>query len=203
MPNDFIEKITSPNTVLYDKLIDTQLYTVTLEFPYYDMEGDLALVFKINGSEISSLSFTIINGHMVDIDSGHVILIARVQGVNGCCDSIKHATKAFNDVTPNTVPAIATQAIATALNIGRIVGITTSEHIILEAFSYNYDALWISMAGDNINSKVFCIPVHPTHKPITAIKRNHRSRSKHKRQFKLDIYNQVILAFEQQCLNLL
>lgn len=201
-PKGFTETLITSRVVLWEKLLGVNLYTVTLQFPYYDMEGDMAVQFNVNGCGISIVSFSIINGNMVGVGSKQAIFIARVQGTKWKFDLIRQATKDLNEVTPNALLVIAVQAIATALKIERIAGVATKEHIDLDDFHYNYDELWISMGGDKVNEHVFHLPTAPHNKPMAMVKVNHRCRTKQKRQFKVDIYNQIILAFEQKCLNL-
>ncbi len=201
IPEDFIKKLIPSGIVLWEELLDEHLYTITLEFPYHDMEGDLAVVFNIDSHKIATCSFTIMNGNMVNIDSEHVIFIARVQGTIGCFELIKQTTKVLKDITPNIILVIAVQAIAAALKIGSMAGIITKKHIFYDAFDYDYDQLWISMGGVKINKQVFQLSTKPKDKPMHMIKRNHRCRTKKKRVFKRNIYNQIILAFEQRCLN--
>ncbi|SPF49893.1 hypothetical protein SBDP1_840005 [Syntrophobacter sp. SbD1] len=202
LPKDFVEKIITSKLVLWKMRQGDKLYTVTITFPYHDTEGDIGLTFNIDGCEISKASFTIIKGHMVGIDNDNVIMIARVQGSDGKFDLIRQATKELNEVAPHVILVIAIQAIASALNIESIAGITCKEHVDSDYIRFDYDEFWMSMGGDKINEQVFCVPTKPDNKPMAMVKANHRCRTKRKRQFKLDIYDQVTLAFKQKFLNL-
>ncbi len=202
LPKDFVEKITTSKLVIWEMRQGDKLYTVTTTFfSNHDSEGDIGLTFNIDGCEISKVSFTIIKGHMVGIDSDNVIMIARVQGTDGKFDLIRQATKELNEVTPHVILVIAIQAIASVLNIESIAGITSKEHIDSDHIQFGYDELWMSMGGDKINEQVFRVPTKPDNKPMAMVKANHRCRTKRKRQFKLDIYDQVIVAFKQKFLN--
>lgn len=201
MPKDFFKTIVTSKVVLWQKGVDKNLYTISLTFPYHDMEGDLALIFDVNGAHISIASFSIIDGNMVGINNEHMVFIARVQGTSGQFELIRQATKALNEVSPNIILVLATQAIASALGIESIAGITTKEHIIYDEFNFDYDELWVSMGGEKVNEQVFHLPSKPHNKPMAMVKMNHRCRTKRKRQFKLDIYNHIILEFQQKCLD--
>ena len=138
---------------------------------------------------------------MIGINNEHVIFIARVQGTSGQFELIRQATKALTNFSPTTIVVIAVQAIACTLGIENIAGITTKEHIITDEFNFDYDGFWISMGGEKVNEQVFHIPSKPHNKPMAMVKMNHRCRTKRKRQFKLDIYNHIILEFQQKCLD--
>jgi uncharacterized protein VirK/YbjX len=201
MLDDFCANIITNKIVLWEQIIMLNLFTIHLELPNHDLEGDVNLVFRMNGIGIYYLSFTIVPGKILDIASEHVIFIARVQGVHKYYGLIMQCTKDFNYIAPSEVLVTAIQAIATALNIDSIAGITANEQLSKGCgdFIFDYDRLWIKVGGYKINKQAFHIPTQPYERPLDMIKTNHRSRKRHKRQLKRDIYNHIIQAFEQKC----
>jgi len=205
MSKYFMETITKGQIVLWTTMVGSNIYTMSIDFHNFDNQGDLAVIFNMNGMEIYIAAFTFIKGITVSIDSDQVILVARVQGTKGTIDLIRQATKDLNDISPSAILVTSIQAIATALKIDNIAGITANEQIDkyymhTDKIFFNYDKLWISMGGDKVNEQVFRLPTKPHNKSIIMVKRNHRSRAKNKRQFKCHIYNEVIQSFQDNCL---
>jgi len=201
MTNDFCVNIITDKIMLWEQIIKENVFTIHMAFPNNDLEGDLDIVFCMNGIGIYFASFNFVPGTILDIDSEQVIFITRVQGMHKYHGLIMQCTKDFNYITPSEILVVAIQAIATALNIGSIAGITTNEQLFndCEDCVFDYDRLWIKVGGYNINKQAFHIPTQPYEKPLTMIKTNHRSRKRRKRQLKRDIYNHIIQAFQRKC----
>ncbi len=203
---DCITNIFDGQIVLWEKVIGGDLFSISLCFPRYDMEGELSLAFNANYHELFIMSFAIVPGNVMRISDESIIFITEVKGERCRFELIRYSTKMLNDISPPVILATAVQAIATALRITSVAGITAKEQMTvsgkqdIERCFPTYDELWISMGGRKLNDQVFRLAATPEDKPITMIKINHRCRTKRKRQFKKDIYSQVIGTFQQKCL---
>jgi uncharacterized protein VirK/YbjX len=206
MNNDFTRNITDGDIVLWNETIETNHFSITLTYPQYDDEGNLTLILNINSIPIYHLSFTIVPGQIFNMPDDQVLYITRVQGGGNRFDSIKCATKTLHEISPPTMLLIATRAIATALNIASIAGITVKDQVQLghmsatDHYFSNYDKFWISMGGEKINDRVFFLQTTPEEKSLSRINKSHRRRTRIKRQIQIDIMGQLCRTFEQLCL---
>jgi uncharacterized protein VirK/YbjX len=133
-----------------------------------------------------------------------VAFIGRVQGVNNCWESIKRATKSCDDIAPATLLLDAVRAISLSMDITGIVGVSASNQVCLcgyrkAAATSSYDDFWVSAGASAINDLGYYLPTILEEKPLSAIKNNHRSRVKRKRQFRSALAKKISMVFESQC----
>ena len=203
---DCITNIFNGQIVLWEKLIGNDLFSISLCYPRYDMEGELSLAFNANYQELFIMSFAIIPGNVMHLSDEPIIFVTEVKGTRRQFELIRYSTRVLNDITPPVILATAVQAIATTLGIKSIAGITAQEQMTaggeqdIGRWVPTYDELWISMGGRKLNEQAFYLAATPESKPITMVKISHRCRTKRKRQFKNDIYDDVIGTFREKCL---
>ena len=203
MTKEYINDIAKGEIILWEEP-SYDIMSISFNIPYYDMEGDLCLTFYVGLEPVYHMSFTIIKGHLLGIDEDNIIFITRVQGVAGTFHMIRRATKALDDIAPMVILFTAIQAISTAYEIKNIAGITAREQIVVgdmqpvERFQNSYDSLWIKMGGIKINNAAFLLPTVPQDAPLNMIKKNHRCRTKYKRQLRLVVYKHVLRTFQQK-----
>ncbi|MGA3115691.1 MAG: DUF535 family protein, partial [Syntrophobacteraceae bacterium] len=203
MTKEYINDIAKGEIILWEEP-SYDIMSISFNIPYYDMEGDLCLTFYVGLEPVYHMSFTIIKGHLLGIDEDNIIFITRVQGVAGTFHMIRRATKALDDIAPMVILFTAIQAISTAYEIKNIAGITAREQIVVgdmqpvERFQNSYDSLWIKMGGIKINDAAFLLPTVPQGAPLNMIKKNHRCRTKYKRQLRLVVYKHVLRTFQQK-----
>ncbi len=203
MTKECINDIAKGEIVLWEEP-SYDIMSISFNIPYYDMEGDLCVTFHVGLTSVYHMSFTIIKGHLLGIDEDNIIFITRVQGVAGTFDMIRRATKELDDIAPTVILFTAIQAISTAYEIKSIAGITAREQIVVgemepvERFHSSYDSFWIKMGGIKINNVAFLLPTVPQSAPLNLIKKNHRCRTKYKRQLRLVVYKHVLRTFQQK-----
>ena len=208
MSCDALNRIVKDGITLWDDQIGEDRLSIKIEFPYYDMEGDLCVIFNIGTIAVYCMAFTVIDGNLVGIPEDDIVLVSHVQGIQGRLDLIKKATKNLDDISPVALLFVSVQAVAAALKLGRIAGITAKEQIVvgnmqpISNFMNSYDNLWRKLGGQRVNDMVFEFGNTPEFKPLYMIKEGHRCRTKYKRNLKCLMYNHILNAFRQKCLEL-
>jgi uncharacterized protein VirK/YbjX len=155
-------------------------------------EGELSLYLQVDGVDIYVLSFSFISGKIVESPEETVILIGRIQGIRGCFPQIRAATKALHDISPPALLVSALQGIAQALDITCMAGISAADHVARSSDKCpelidNYDAFFAALGANKNDSNFFVGDFMAPEKPITLVKRSHRSRALKKRAFKRQI----------------
>lgn len=205
---DFVARICEDKIVLWDEFRDNSLYSIALLCPRIsNFEGDLSLVFQEDSSTLFTMSFTFAPGKMLNIEENQVLLACLLQGARGKFDSIRRATKAFNEISPPSLLLSAAEAIAASLKITSIIGVGAQAQISVggeqseNQGAFAYDDFWLSSGAEKINGHLFRVTTLQNEKPLSLIKSNHRSRVKRKRQFKASLVDQIGLTLRQSCLN--
>jgi len=198
----FFRKIVDGRLELWKFPVSNGHVRIFMAFPvrYHD-EGDLSLIFQSDHIDIYTLSFTIGPGGVAGLAADHAIYIARVQGKARGLQLIKEATKDCLDISPAALLLAATEGVATALELGHIVGIGADVQISASADSkpeglvHAYDEFWLASGGLKLVRNMYYLTVPLPEKPIKTVKRNHRSRALHKRAFRKLVREQVCREF--------
>lgn len=205
---DFVTRICEDQIVLWEEFRENSRYSIALLCPRIsNFEGDLSLVFQENSSTLFTMSFTFAPGKILSIEDNQVLLACLLQGARGKFDSIRRATKTFNEISPASLLLSAAEAIAKSLNITSIIGVGAQVQISVggeqgeNQGAFAYDDFWLSSGAEKINGHFFRITALQNDKPLSLIKSNHRSRVKRKRQFKAALVDQIGLTLRQSCLN--
>lgn len=185
----FFARLLQDGPVLWGSRRGNDAFAIRLSFTgQQHYEGDLLLEFQHNGTPLYRLSFTIAPGPLTGAAAPHAILVARIQGVRGRFEAIRHATKSCLDIAPQLLLLSAVQGIAKALQIEVIAGIRNSEQITFNTdgatdIYFDYDEFWEAFAGIRTD-RFYLIPVPFAKKPIQQINTVHRRRTRLKRRFK-------------------
>jgi uncharacterized protein VirK/YbjX len=205
MNKECIATIARGEITLWEEPCFNYMMSISINKPSDDMEGDIGLTFYSNSIAIYYMTVSIIPGRILGIPDENVVFIGNVQGGAGRFDLIKQATKALDDVAPVILLFVSVQAIATAFGLSSIAGITARDQILVgdidrrSRFYGCYDELWTKMRGRKLNDAVFLLPVVPEYIPMSGVKKNHRCRTKYKRQFKYLVFNHILRTFRQKC----
>src|SRR5256885_14604231 len=164
-------------------------------------EGDLSLIFQGDQTDIYTLSFSIGPGGVAGLAADQAIYIGCLQGRAGGLQLIREAMKDCLDISPAALLLAATEGVATALELGDIVGIGADAQISAsgdsrpEGLVHGYDEFWVASGGLRLDRNMYHLHVPLPEKPIKTIKRNHRSRALRKRAFKKLVSDQVRREF--------
>ncbi len=204
----FFRKIVEGRPELWKHLVSNRHVRICMAFPVANHnEGDLSLVFQSDHTDIYTLSFTIGPGGVAGLDADHAMYIGRLQGTAGELQLIKETMKDCRDISPAALLLAATEGVATALELGDIVGIGADVQISASADSrpeglvHGYDEFWVASGGLRLGRNMYHLAVPLPEKPIKTIKRNHRSRALRKRAFKKLVSEQVCREFSALALH--
>ena len=205
----FLGDIFDEGSMLWEETRDDHRFGIALSYPHsfflegveLDAEGDLSLVFHVDGAPASFLSFTLAPGRMVGAPDDEVLFVGIVQGVWGRGDAIKAAEHTLR-YTPALLLLVAAQAIALSLGATAVVGVSARAQLSsAEAgFRFAYDELWRSCGAESLDGWTYRLPVPFPEKPIETIKRDHRPRVRRKRAFKHSVAEHVRFQFASRFL---
>jgi uncharacterized protein VirK/YbjX len=201
LPENVLIKVLLEDILLDEIQTANDLFAVRMGLSRpWDDEGELSLNFEVNGKVVFVLSFTIIPGWVVQSEAREVVLVSRLQGVKGYFEEIQRATKTMHDVAPPALLFAALCGVAAAFGIKRMAGITAA--MKPEFHFYEGEATHIQQAYDEFFSELgatkgpadfYLAPMPPPEKPITSIKRGHKTRTRKKRAFKQEIMQRIFL----------
>ena len=186
--------------VLWQQQSEGDLFTISVGFPARSgFEGELTLRFCCNATVLQVISFVIVPGALVGSPSEHALFICQVQGERQP-ELLKHATKTLHDSTPAVLLVHAAYALASALRIGQVAGISTEEQLCSTKISFDYAGFWQQFEGQRTATNLFLLATPTAEKPIQHIKSKHRARTLRKRQSKLLLRAAVAQQFSALCL---
>ena len=198
----FFQKIVDGRLELWKHEVGDRHVRICVAFPIANHdEGDLSLIFQSDHIDIYTLSFTIGPGRVAGLAANHAIYIARVQGKGKGLQLIRKATKDCLDISPPALLLAATEGVATALELGHIVGIGADVQVSAiadsrpEGLVHGYDEFWVASGGLRLVRNMYYLAVPLPEKPIKTVKRNHRSRVLRKRAFRKLVKQQVCREF--------
>lgn len=162
----------------------------------WDKEGELSLNLCLDQQLIYVLSFSIVPGWVVGSIAPEVILIGRLQGERGAKERIGRATRAMRDVAPASLLMAALEGVGEALGIYAVASVrgqdqTSYRKFFQSSFLAAYDNFFAAL-GVSLNEKGFFLTTIPLpEKPLSAIKRGHKIRTKAKRELKRNVATEV------------
>jgi uncharacterized protein VirK/YbjX len=98
----------------------------------------------------------------------------------------------FHNIYPSYFLISALQGFAIAINIHHVAGINASQSVAYlveyrELLTKSYDSFFQSLGGIKNSNGFYCFNLLFREKPIAFIRRDHRSRTRHKRNFRSSI----------------
>lgn len=199
----FFRTITDGRLELWQAFVGDHAYRIVLTFPRTThAEGDLALVFRADATDLYTLSFTFGPGSIANLSATNVMYIARVQGKGGALDQIRNATKDCLDISPPALLLAAAEGIATELKLEDMIGISARTQLSADksrpgGLVTAYDEFWIALGGQRLKGDMYHLTVPLAEKPLGSIRRCHRSRVRRKRAFKKRVGEQVRAQFRK------
>jgi uncharacterized protein VirK/YbjX len=202
----FYETILRTRSILWTETIEGSKYAISISFnEHWNSEGDISLTFVKDDFPLYEISFTVVPGTLVSGTADRAFLVGRVQGTKSQIEAIRTATKACHDIAPAYLLLEAVQAIACALKIDVIGGISDEEQLAKSDFAmegcyFNYDTFWETFLVKKGPTNIYAIPVPFPEKPLEKIGQSHRRRTKIKRQLKQKIAESVGATFAKDFL---
>lgn len=158
-------------------------------------DGELDLVLRYDEAEVYTMSFAFIPSNIFN-QNKEGILISRIQSKRENIIIYKNNKKDCFDVAPNHILFSCMRAICKYCGFDIIYGINGRSQAYLDRtygvnFTINYDDFWVSLGGSEHNEEVHVITVPYKDKPLSQIIQKHRSRTKHKRDFKASLIKDI------------
>jgi uncharacterized protein VirK/YbjX len=181
--------------VLWSHRVELDTFTIGLCMPAnHYLEGELSLVFSVNGVRLHKLSFTCIPGKEVGVEAESALLVGGSQGFPGATALIRQASKAIGEISPAAMLILSLQALAKHLGADAIFGISADEQTSLcaepEQAKSRYDALWEMMGGER-QGRFYRLPSAVVWKDTSHLSNSHRARARRKRELKERILGQI------------
>jgi uncharacterized protein len=203
---NFLAHLFDHSPTLWEHSADNLKFTINLKIPRAnDNEGDISLSFETNSIKVYEISFTIAPAHLLNTGIDQVLLIGRVQGVNGKYELIRQTGKACHGILPGRMLIHAAAAIGLALDIHAIVGLGNGEQIHKDWASrseveFDYDEFWQSFNSEKNRGNLFVLPIPFAERPLYQIKSSRRGQALRKRLFRQQLMEQVRAHFEERYL---
>jgi uncharacterized protein VirK/YbjX len=208
LPNPLLRQIMTSTIPIFEVSEDRHCFTITMGMskPVHN-EGEMSLNLLADGEIVFILAFTIVPGWVLKSKAGEVLLISRIQGVRGRYDEVSLATKSLGNVAPSHLLLAAMQGFGKALGIEEFASVSSTTHryslSIDEEFASHvdsaYDGFFADLGVPKTPSGYYSSPIPMEEKPLAAIKRGHKIRTKQKRAFKEEVQRAVASFFEKQC----
>jgi uncharacterized protein len=181
--------------VLWSHRVELDTFTIGLCMPDFQyMEGDLSLVFSINGGRLHRLCFTCIGGKEAGLDGGTALLVGGSQGYPGTSALIRQASKTIGEISPAAMLILALQALAKRLGADVILGVTADEQTCLRAnpeqAKSRYDSFW-EISGGERQGRFYRLPRGVAWTDTSHLSNGHRARARRKRELKERILAQI------------
>jgi uncharacterized protein VirK/YbjX/predicted Zn-dependent protease len=192
------------DVALFETAVGPNGYAITSQISHDPIdEGELSLLFRVNGAPLYTVSFTIVPGYAVGLpDDRHSLLISRMQGSRARFQEIRRATKELGDIFPQAILVAALEGIATSMGIRYIAGIGAANQAAYNdqnagILSRIYDDFYQTIGGQNIHGDFYITPVPLPKKSLALAKAGHRLRTKRKQKIKTDIAKSVCAAWQK------
>jgi uncharacterized protein VirK/YbjX len=204
-PSKLLRQTMQRDVRVFELKVDGHVYVVSMALSRKESrEGELSLTLEVDGAEVYVLQFTVVPGWVVKSGAADVLLITRLQGIKGCYPQIHQATKAFREVAPPALLLSVLQGIAKACNINELAGVCARSQFSynecsLSAFSEAYDEIFTQLGAGRSSADYYSCSLPLPEKPVDHIKNGHRSRTKKKRAFKLEIADRVCQLIAERC----
>ena len=175
--------------------VELDTFTISLCLPGIQyLEGDLSLVFAVNGVHLHRLTFTCIPGKEAGLEAGTALLVGGSQGFTGTSALIRQASKTIGEICPAAMLILAVQALAERLGADAILGITADEQTSLRAnpelAKSRYDLFWETSGGER-QGQFYRLPAGVAWKDTSHLSNGHRARARRKRELKERILAQI------------
>lgn len=195
-------------------------FKIRLSFPrhlrksaeMHDHEGDLSLIFEMDGTPLYVLCMTLVPGKIAASrwgvrNLGGAMFVGRVQGVRNQMEELRTATKTLKDIAPPRILLCAVEALTRTFGADVIIGVSNAEQLSrrmhedeAESF-FDYDSFWQQAGAQATRAGLFWTPAQLPEKPIELVQQKHRSRTMAKRNFRRAITDHISNSFAHSFLH--
>lgn len=197
----FFQRVLGDNMTLWQREIEGSVLSIGVAGPCLHREGDLTLVFKMDGCRLYRIAFSLIKAPLLKVQadagaSGHVIYVGQVQGYPECFTQIRQATRLCRDVAPADMLMAAMAGLGSALGITLVAGVGVEDSLSYKSLvelntSKGYSDFWEKFQGMTPEGGHYMLPLPLAEKPLAQVKANHRGRTLAKRELKKGISDEA------------
>jgi uncharacterized protein VirK/YbjX len=196
---EFFQKVLDDTLILWTTTLDEHTFSLTLAGPCPDREGELTLRFKMDGTTVYRLAFSVLNAALVGkpddaepVAPGMLLYVGQVQGCRVGFELIRQATKTCHDVAPPDLLMAALFGVAEAWHISTIAGVAYEHCLTFDKLKkleskFDLSAFWAKFRASRNGQGHHVLNLPFVDKPISEVKANHRGRTLAKRGFKLQV----------------
>lgn len=195
----FFQRVLGDSMTLWQREIEGSVFSIGVAGPCLHREGDLTLVFKMDGCRLYRIAFSVVKAPLLKIDAGasrQVIYVGQVQGYPERFAQIRQATRLCRDVAPADLLMAAMAGLGSALGIGMVAGVGVEDSLSYKSLvalntSQSYADFWEKFQGMTPQGGHYTLPLPLAEKPISQVKANHRGRTLAKRELKKSISDEA------------
>lgn len=169
-------------------------------------EAEWRLVLCVDARPVMEMGLAIVNERNLKLDgSADVLWIGVLKtalaGTHGL-DDARALTKAMEGLRPKSLLLLVAQALAKALNLGGLFGVSNKGHVFAGDYSLrrrikaDYDSFWLECSGENVRPTLFALPLVKAQRDPSEYKPNKRAQVRRRQQLELDIEKLVREAIE-------
>ncbi|RZI85610.1 MAG: DUF535 domain-containing protein [Rubrivivax sp.] len=199
----FYERVMDDAMVLWEQEIQGNLFSISVSGPCMHREGDLTLVFKMDGCAVYRIAFSLVASPLLKLNpqfqqniSRHIVYVGQVQGYPGGFEHLRQATKQCRDVAPADLLMAAVAGLAGALGITMVAGVgyensLSYQNLLKLKSNFSYADFWEKHHGIRSEGGHYILQVPLAEKPIQQVKANHRGRTLLKRELKKQVTDEA------------
>jgi len=197
LPSKLLHQALQRDVTMFEVREGGSLYRVAMGLSRTQVrEGEFFLNLEVDGMQVYILQFTIVPGWVVKSGAPDVLLVTRLQGMKGCYSQIYQATKVLKEVAPPALLMTALQGVAKACGIYEFAGVCARSqfsHSEYSSSTFNeaYDQFFTQLGMCHSSANYYSCPLPIPEKPVDNVKNGHRSRTRKKRAYKLEIADRV------------
>jgi uncharacterized protein VirK/YbjX len=164
------------------------------------LEGDLSLLFRCDGKPLYRLSFSFLAGSVVGLEEDTALFIGGSQGFRGTVQEFRRVAKLFGEICPTTLLLILIKAIAKAVGLRSVIGISIAYHSCDTITSGQvrpvmaYDGFWETNGAQNLGH-FYHMTSDLVFRPSEAATSAHRARARRKQEKKIRLYAEMLARF--------
>jgi uncharacterized protein VirK/YbjX len=204
LPREWLSKALHQDITVYRLFEAGRVFTVKLGLSRpWDREGEMSLTLEMDAQPLFVLSFTIVPGRVVGSKLDELLLVSRLQGVKGRFDEIRLATKTLHDVAPPAVLMAALCGFAEKYKIEGLAGASSSMKPEVDSVTDGrpldfqaYDQFFEGIGAARGLAGFYLAPIPLPEKPMTMVKKGHKTRTREKRSYKREVSDAVLFWFE-------
>jgi uncharacterized protein VirK/YbjX len=205
----FFRRVLSDAMPLWKQEIDGKVFSIGVGGPCPHREGDLTLVFKMDGCPLYRIAFSVVKAPLLKVATGgssHVLYVGQVQGYPDRFAQIRQATRICRDVAPADLLMAAMAGLASALDIGMVAGVGVEHSLSYKSLvelnsSRSYADFWAKFHGMHAEGGHYWLPLPLAEKAISEVKANHRGRTLAKRELKKSVSDEAAATMRPMVLS--